>query len=110
MDPFSLDHIIIRSSARASSAGAPSTLRVSRQDLCRKSRRRPPEALTQSTRARQYQAPTNVSTPRSSLPLGQQLLSALLFTLPLRCQRTRTLEVWGLEPQTYGLQSHRSSH
>ena len=22
----------------------------------------------------------------------------------------RTLEVWGLEPQTYGLQSHRSSH
>ena len=21
-----------------------------------------------------------------------------------------TLEVWGLEPQTYGLQSHRSSH
>jgi hypothetical protein len=64
----------------------------------------------ESTRKRQYHAPTDVSTPRSSLSLGQQLPSALLFTLPLRCQRSRTLEVWGLEPQTYGLQSHRSSH
>ena len=66
--------------------------------------------LLESTRARQYHAPTDVFPPRSSLSLGQQLPSALLFTLPLHYQRTRTLEVWGLEPQTYGLQSHRSSH
>ena len=26
------------------------------------------------------------------------------------CQNQKKLEVWGFEPQTYGLQSHRSSH
>ena len=111
--PWTLFRLTILSSALQpgpSSAGAPSALRVSRQVLCRKPRRCPPEAYTQSTRARQYHAPTDVFPPRSSLPLGQQLPSALLFTLPLHYQRTRTLEVWGLEPQTYGLQSHRSSH
>ena len=41
-------------------------------------------------------------------PFDVHLESGLAFRR--ECSTRRGVEVWGLEPQTYGLQSHRSSH
>ena len=117
--PWTLSRLTILSFAlqpRFRAANQRFTPRDSPQRLVPQAPQRPPEApfpLRESTRSSQRfrtRPPRILSSLARHLPLGQQLLSALLFTLPLRCQRSRTLEVWGLEPQTYGLQSHRSSH
>ena len=72
MDPFSLDHIIIRSSARGLRRRRLPPHRVSQPGLVPQALRRPPEAFTQSIRTRQYQSARGHSSA-SSLPLGQQL-------------------------------------
>ena len=46
--------------------------------------------------------------PAVSTPRGRH--KGVLRTAPARRVLCHVMEVWGFEPQTYGLQSHRSSH
>ena len=45
-----------------------------------------------------------------SLELSKNTIVDLHEKTAAHSRGIRLLEVWGLEPQTYGLQSHRSSH
>ena len=119
MDPFSLDHIFpytlhtLPQMPRSGLVTAYTVIRVIFRDI------RAPRSLALRLSG------ANGQTPRLFVPC--HCIPVAFSFLPSSCQRTvncsvrsfgsppsddsrPTLEVWGLEPQTYGLQSHRSSH
>ena len=104
MDPFSLDHIFSCSSLfgdslrsqvplRPGPRGRSSTLRLSGANG-----QTPRLVLSTAT---PHSPPAGHSGFLPSLELSKNTSPHLFAAL---------VEVWGLEPQTYGLQSHRSSH
>ena len=136
MDPFSLDHIFPLSRlAPYSFHGTPWSCVVSRDIFAPAAATLRPATPYTVIRVifRDIRAPRSL-TLRLSGANGQTprfffsaTVSSGIFSLPSSCQRALncsvrsfgsplssgarpTLEVWGLEPQTYGLQSHRSSH
>ena len=83
-------------------------------DRCKRPRR---SAATSEARRRSRRPRASVKDPSSGRrangnPLGRPFDVHLESGLAFRreCSTRRGVEVWGLEPQTYGLQSHRSSH
>jgi hypothetical protein len=106
MNPFSLDHIFPATvfpwpctyRASAMCAFAPCTGAFARGSILRQ--------ISPLARAESLSGATWTDSSAFVLP-SLALSKSSLFT----ASAARVLlEVWGLEPQTYGLQSHRSSH
>ena len=105
MDPFSLDHIFSfpRQSSLPSGAARGSTLR----QISPLARARCLSGAMWTDSSALFIHPSLALSKTS--PAGA-LEGAPPDTLTPLSTAFVPLEVWGLEPQTYGLQSHRSSH
>ena len=98
MNPFSLDHIFNRSLFLATRAG-----NCADHDSLFRGFASQASSTTDSLRYARLVPSSARSRLRSPFPRLSKI------TLP-RLSAVLLVEVWGLEPQTYGLQSHRSSH